>query len=156
MSVQLLKVGDKAPDFEAQDQNGKSISLSQFKGEKIALYFYPKDNTPGCTAEACSLRDNYQALLNKKIQVIGVSIDSVESHKKFETKYELPFPLIADPEKKIVNLFGVWGLKKFMGREYDGTHRTTYLIDENGCIVDIIEKPKTKIHADEILAFWKE
>src|SRR4051812_785248 len=116
-----LKEGDKAPAFTAVDQNGKTISLSAFKGKKVALYFYPKDDTPGCTAQACNLRDNYSVLIKKGIQVIGVSTDSVKSHKKFEQKFELPFPLVADEDKTIVESYHVWGLKKFMGREYMGT-----------------------------------
>lgn len=151
-----LKEGSKAPAFKAVDQNGKSISLSDFKGKKVILYFYPKDDTPGCTAQACNLRDNYKALLKKGYQVIGVSTDDVKSHKKFETKYELPFPLVSDADKAIVNKYQLWGEKKFMGRTYMGTTRTTFLIDENGKIVKIINKPDTANHTEEVLAAWSE
>lgn len=146
--------GTEAPLFSAPDQNGNLIELSQFKGKKVVLYFYPKDDTPGCTAQACNLRDNHSELLNKGIQVIGVSVDSVKSHKKFETKYQLPFPLIADEEKTIVAAYNVWGEKKFMGKTYMGTSRTTFLIDEQGIIQKIITKPDTKNHAAEVLAAW--
>lgn len=146
-----LKIGSKAPAFSGTDQNGNKIALKDFKGQKVALYFYPKDDTPGCTAQACNLRDNYKALQKAGIQVIGVSTDSVKSHKKFEQKYELPFPLIADEDMKIVEAYGVWGEKKFMGRTYMGTNRTTFLIDEAGKIAHIISKPDTKNHTAEIL-----
>lgn len=149
-----LKEGDKAPAFTAVDQNGKTITLSDFKGKKVVLYFYPKDDTPGCTAQACNLRDNYSELLKRGFQVIGVSTDSVKKHKKFEQKYELPFPLVADEEKKVVESYGVWGKKKFMGREYMGTHRTTFLIDEEGIIKKILDKPDTAHHTEEVLAAW--
>lgn len=151
----VLKVGDKAPQFKGVDQNGNTISLADYKGKKVILYFYPKDNTPGCTAQACNLRDKYSELLQKGYHIIGVSVDSVASHKKFETKFELPFPLIADTDKKIVAQYGVWGLKKFMGREFDGTHRTTFLIDEKGIIHAIITKPDTKNHAQQVEEAWK-
>ena len=150
-----LKIGDKAPDFSGKDQNGKTIQLSDFSGKKIAIYFYPKDNTPGCTVQACNLRDNDAALTKAGIQIIGVSADSSASHTKFIEKFSLPFPLIADEDKTIIQQFGVWGPKKFMGKEYDGIHRTTFVIDENHTIVGIIEKPKTKEHAEEILALLK-
>ena len=150
-----LKIGDKAPDFSGKDQNGKTIQLSDFSGKKIAIYFYPKDNTPGCTVQACNLRDNDAALTNAGVQIIGVSADSSASHIKFIEKFSLPFPLIADEDKTIIQQFGVWGPKKFMGKEYDGIHRTTFVIDENHTIVGIIEKPKTKEHAEEILALLK-
>lgn len=147
-----LKPGSKAPAFSGTDQQENNIALKDFKGKKVVLYFYPKDDTPGCTAQACNLRDNYAALQKAGIQVIGVSTDSVKSHKKFEQKYELPFPLIADEDRKIVEAYGVWGEKKFMGRTYMGTHRTTFLISETGKIELIITKPDTKNHAQEILA----
>ena len=150
-----LKIGDKAPDFTGTDQNGKTINLSDFKGKKLAIYFYPKDNTPGCTVQACNIRDNYSALMNNGIQVIGVSADSGLSHQKFVDKFNLPFPLIADEDKKVIEAFGVWGPKKFMGKEYDGIHRTTFLIDESQSILGIIEKPKTKEHAEEILEIFQ-
>lgn len=151
-----LKIGSKAPAFSGNDQNGNKIALKDFKGKKVVLYFYPKDDTPGCTAQACNLRDNYQDLLKSGMQIVGVSVDSVKSHKKFEQKYELPFPLIADEDKKIVEAYGVWGEKKFMGRTYMGTNRVTFLIDEQGKINHIISKPDTKNHTAEILAAWNE
>lgn len=150
-----LKTGDKAPNFKGIDQNGNTIELSQFSGKKVALYFYPKDDTPGCTAQACNLRDNLSELKTHGIQVIGVSTDSVKSHDKFVSKFKLNFPLIADENKEIVEQYGVWGLKKFMGREYMGTNRTTFIINENGNIHSVISKPKTNAHAEEILALLK-
>lgn len=149
-----LTVGKKAPAFSGVDQNGNSIALKDFKGKKVVLYFYPKDDTPGCTAQACNLRDNHSELLKKGFVVIGVSVDSVKKHKKFEEKYELPFSLVADEDKKIVEAYGVWGEKKFMGKTYMGTTRTTFLIDEDGKIKSIIEKPDTKNHAAEVLEAW--
>jgi peroxiredoxin Q/BCP len=149
-----LKVGDKAPVFTATDQNGKTINLGDFKGKKLVVYFYPKDNTPGCTTQACNLRDNYSDLLAKGIQVVGVSADSAGSHQKFIDKFTLPFPLIADEDRKVIEQFGVWGPKKFMGKEYDGIHRTTFLINEDQSIVGIIEKPNTKAHAEEIFKIF--
>lgn len=146
-----LKEGDKAPAFSGLDQNGDTISLADYAGKKVVLYFYPKDDTPGCTAQACNLRDNYSELLNAGLQVIGVSVDSGKSHKKFEQKYHLPFPLIADTDKKIVHDYGVYGEKKFMGRQYMGTFRTTFVIDGEGRIEKIIEKPDTKHHASQVL-----
>jgi peroxiredoxin Q/BCP len=150
-----LKVGDKAPEFKGVDQNGNPVDLNHFTGKKVALYFYPKDDTPGCTAQACNLRDNFDVLKEKGIEVLGVSTDSVKSHAKFVDKFKLNFTLIADENKEIVEKFGVWGLKKFMGREYMGTSRTTFLIDEKGLIEGIISKPKTNAHAEEILAILK-
>ncbi len=149
--MKTLKVGDAAPKFEGVDQNNKKITAEDFKGSKWVVYFYPKDNTPGCTAQACSLRDGYDKLLSKGIKVLGVSADSVKSHDKFSSKFSLPFPLLADEAKDLINLFGVWGPKKFMGREYEGIHRLTFVIDENGLITHVIQKPKTKDHANEIL-----
>jgi peroxiredoxin Q/BCP len=146
--------GKKAPVFKGIDQNGNKISLTDFKGKKVILYFYPKDDTPGCTAQACNLRDNYAALLKKGFVVVGVSTDPVKAHKKFETKYELPFPLIADEGKQIVEQYGVWGEKKFMGKTYMGTTRTTFLIGEDGKIKKIINKPDTKNHTEEVLNAW--
>lgn len=146
-----LKVGDKAPAINAKDQNGNEISLAQFKGKKVVLYFYPKDSTPGCTKEACNFRDNYKTLQKKGYEVIGVSTDSEKSHLKFIEKYELPFPLIADTDQKVVNDYGVWGLKKFMGREYMGINRTTFLIDEKGKIEKLIEKVDTENSTEQIL-----
>lgn len=153
--MKQLKTGDKAPVFEGTDQNGKTISLNDFKGKKVAIYFYPKDNTPGCTVQACNLRDNYEVLMEKGIQVIGVSADSVASHQKFIDKFDLPFPLIADEDRKVIEQFGVWGPKKFMGKEYDGIHRTTFLIDEDQKIAGLIDKVNTKDHANEILEIFK-
>jgi peroxiredoxin Q/BCP len=150
-----LKIGDKAPNFEGVDQHGNNISSKDYTGKKTVIYFYPKDNTPGCTAQACSIRDNYDSLLKNGIQVIGISADSVVSHQKFVTKYDLPFPLIADEDKSIIEAFGVWGPKKFMGKEYDGIHRTTFLLDEEAIVKGIIEKPNTKAHAEEILSFFE-
>lgn len=151
-----LKTGDKAPEFSGIDQNGNTISLADFKGKKLVVYFYPKDDTPGCTAQACSLRDNYSELLAQGISILGVSADSTASHKKFITKYELPFSLISDENKEVISLFGVWGPKKFMGKEYDGIHRTTFVIDEEQTIIEIINKPNTKEHAAEILKILNE
>lgn len=146
------KVGDKAPVINAMDQNGNMISLADFKGSKVILYFYPKDDTTGCTAEACNLRDNYDNLLEKGFKIIGVSADSAASHKKFAGKYNLPFPLIPDTDKKIINDYGVWGKKKLYGKEYDGIYRTTFIISEDGIIMKIFDKVDTKQHTDQILA----
>ena len=146
-----LKIGDKAPTINAIDQNGNQITLDQYKGKKVVLYFYPKDMTSGCTAQACNLSDNYSHLNKNGYDVIGVSCDSVKRHQKFIEKYDLPFNLISDEDKKVVNDYGVWQLKKFMGREYMGIVRTTFLIDENGKIEDIIEKVNTKDHTSQIL-----
>lgn len=146
-----LKEGDKAPDFTAKDQNGKTVSLSDFKGKTVILYFYPKDDTPGCTAEACDFRDNYQSLVGKGFEVIGVSTDDEKSHKKFETKYSLPFPLIADESKEIVEAYGVWGEKNMYGKVYMGTMRTTFIIDANGIIQKVIDKVDTKASSQQVL-----
>ena len=146
-----LKAGDKAPDFTAKDQNGKEISLADFKGTQVILYFYPKDDTPGCTAEACDVRDNYQSLQGKGFQVIGVSTDDEKSHKKFETKYSLPFPLIADADKHIVEAYGVWVEKNMYGKKYMGTARTTFIIDADGVISKVIEKVDTKNSSQQVL-----
>jgi peroxiredoxin Q/BCP len=149
--INMLKIGDKAPAINSIDQNGEKITLEQFKGKKIVLYFYPKDMTPGCTMQSCNLRDNYQTLLNEGYVVLGCSADSPEKHQKFIAKYDLPFPLISDESKQVLNAYGVWGPKKFMGRAYDGISRTTFVIDENGVIIDIITKVKTKEHTKQIL-----
>jgi peroxiredoxin Q/BCP len=149
-----LKEGDKAPIFKGIDQQGNTVSLSDLKGKRVILYFYPKDMTPGCTAQACNLRDNYDALLKKGYAVVGVSADSEKSHLKFADKYELPFPLLADEDKTILTQYGVFGEKKFMGKIYDGIHRTTFLINESGVIDKIITKPDTKNHTAEILEIW--
>jgi len=144
-------VGDKVPEFEGVDQNNAAISSDDYTGGRWVIYFYPKDNTPGCTAQACSLRDGYNDLLAKGIKVIGVSADSVKSHDKFASKFDLSFPLLADENKEVIEKFGVWGPKKFMGREYEGIHRVSFVIDENGIVEHVIQKPKTKDHANEIL-----
>jgi len=146
-----LKIGDKAPDFKGVDENNKDISLTDYTGKKIILYFYPKDNTPGCTNEACNLRDNYDMWINRGYDVIGVSPDSQQSHLKFIDKHSLPFTLISDPDKVIIKEYGAWGPKKLYGREYEGLLRTTFVIDENGVITNIFEKVKTKDHTNQIL-----
>ena len=148
-----MNIGDKAPEILGKDENGKEIRLSDYKGQKLVLYFYPKDNTSGCTAEACSLRDNYSELRKAGYSVVGVSVDDEKSHQKFIAKNELPFPLIADTDKTLVEQFGVWGEKSMYGRKYFGTIRTTFIIDENGIIEKIIgpKQIKTKIHASQIL-----
>ena len=150
-----LKVGDAVPSWSGVDQKGEVHTAKSYSGKKTAIYFYPKDNTPGCTTQACNLRDNWSELQKLGIEVIGVSADSEKSHQKFIDKYELPFTLISDEQKEMINLFGVWGEKKFMGKVYDGIHRNTFLIDEKGIIVGIIEKPKTKAHAEEIMEIFK-
>ena len=146
-----LKKGDKAPDFSGLDQDGNSHKLADYKGKKLVVFFYPKASTPGCTAEACDLRDNENALKAQGYHLVGVSADSVKRQKNFAEKNNLPFPLLADENHEILNAFGVWGPKKFMGREFDGIHRTTFIIDEKGVITDVIEKVKTKEHAKQIL-----
>lgn len=146
-----LNEGEKAPAFTGKDQNGKKISLKDFKGKKVVLYFYPEDDTPTCTVEACNLRDNYKLLQKAGLEVLGVSPDDGKKHKKFELKYQLPFTLIEDPDKKIIDQYGVWGEKNLYGRKYMGLHRTTFLIDEKGIIQKIFRKPKSKIHSQEIL-----
>lgn len=145
-----LKIGDKAPYFEGIDQNKKKVSLKDFESKKVVLFFYPKASTPGCTMEAKNLRDNYQTFLDKGYAIVGVSADSVKRQLNFATKNELQYSLIADEDKTILNAYGVWGPKKFMGREYDGIHRTTFIIDENGIIEDVIKKVKTKAHTEQI------
>lgn len=150
-----LKVGDKAPEFKALNENEQTISLSDFTGKKVILYFYPKDMTPGCTAESCNLGENYQLLKDKGFEIIGVSPDSAKRHLKFIDKYDLPFSLIADEDRKVLEAYNVWGPKKFMGKEYDGVHRTTFVIDENGIIEKIFLKVKTKDHTNQILESYK-
>ncbi|SMC35836.1 thioredoxin-dependent thiol peroxidase [Moheibacter sediminis] len=147
----MLQKGQKVPDFQGSDQDGNTIKSSDYKGKKYVLFFYPKASTPGCTAEACDLRDNEEALKAKGYEIIGVSADSVKRQKNFATKYDLNYPLIADENREVIEAFGVWGPKKFMGREFDGIHRTTFLIDEKGIIEEVIEKVKTKEHAKQIL-----
>ncbi len=149
--MSTLTKGDKAPIFTGVDQDGQPVSSSDYAGKKLVLYFYPKDDTPGCTAEACSLRDNYDKLLSAGYDVLGVSTDPVKSHKKFVDKFTLPFRLLSDTEKTVSEAFGVYGLKKFMGKEYMGINRTTFLIDEKGIISDVISKVDTKKHAEQIL-----
>jgi peroxiredoxin Q/BCP len=151
-----LKVGDAVPSWSGVDQLGKTHSAKAYEGKKTAIYFYPKDNTPGCTTQACNIRDNWSELQKQGIEVIGVSADSDKSHQKFIDKFELPFTLITDEQKEMIQLFGVWGEKKFMGKVYDGIHRTTFLADEKGIIVGIIEKPKTKAHAEEIMEIFNK
>ncbi len=146
-----LKAGDDAPQFESIDQDGNPIKLSDYKGKKVVLYFYPKDNTPGCTAESCNLRDNYDQLIKQGYAVLGVSPDNEKSHQKFIAKHELPFSLIADTDKSVHELYGTWGEKSMYGRKYMGTIRTTFVIDENGKIEEVIEKVKTKDHTAQIL-----
>ncbi len=146
-----LKIGDIAPAINSVDQNNESITLEQFKGKKVVLYFYPKDMTPGCTVQSCNLRDNYKELLAKGYVVLGCSADSPARHVKFIEKYDLPFSLISDEEKKVVEDYGVWALKKFMGKEYMGINRTTFIIDEKGIIEDIIQKVNTKQHTSQII-----
>jgi len=149
--LNTLKPGDKAPDFSAIDQNGNTVSLSDFKGKKLVVFFYPKADTPTCTTEACNLRDNYQRFLEQGYEILGVSADSPKRQSKFKTKYDLPFPLLADEYHKLLNAFGVWGPKKFMGRLFDGIHRTTFVIDGKGVISEVISDVKSKRHADQIL-----
>ena len=147
----MLTAGSPAPSFSAKDQSGSTVTLANFRGKKVALYFYPKDDTPGCTAQACNLRDNIGSLTQHGIQVIGVSVDSEKSHKKFEEKFGLNFPLLADVDHAIVDAYGVWGEKQFMGKTHMGIHRVTYLIDEEGVIKDVISKVDTKDHATQVL-----
>jgi peroxiredoxin Q/BCP len=151
-----LTEGDKAPAFKSKDQNGNPVSLSDFKGKKVALYFYPEDDTPTCTIEACNLRDNYSLLKQNGIMILGVSPDDEKKHKKFEKKFDLPFTLLADEGKKIIDKYGVWGEKNLYGRKYMGLHRTTFLIDERGVIKKIFKKPRSKMHSEEILKAWQE
>ena len=147
-----LQIGEAAPEISAKDQNGNDVKLSDFKGKKVILYFYPKDDTPGCTAQACNLRDNYESLLNNGFVVLGVSVDNEKSHQKFIKKYNLPFPLLADTDHAIVEAYGVWVEKSMYGKTYMGTARTTFVIDENGIVSEIIQKVDTKNHTDQILS----
>lgn len=150
-TMTTLKAGDNAPDFSGPNEKNETISLSDFQGKKLVLYFYPKDMTPGCTTQSCNLRDNYDMLLKQGYQVLGVSADAPARHQKFIDKYDLPFSLLADEDHTVLNAYGVWGPKKFMGKEYDGIHRTTFVIDENGIIEEVIGKVKTKDHTAQIL-----
>ena len=149
--MDTLKKGDKAPDFSGFDQEGNFRQLEDYVGKKLVVFFYPKADTPGCTAEACDLRDNFERFKAQNYELLGVSADSEQKQAKFSTKYKLPFPLIADEDKSVINAFGVWGPKKFMGRTYDGIHRTTFVIDEKGMIEEVISDVKTKAHANQIL-----
>jgi len=149
--MNTLKVGDKAPNFETKDNQGIVRKLSDYTGKKLVVFFYPKASTPGCTAEACNLRDHYHTFQAKGYEILWVSADSEKRQDNFAQKYELPFPLLADENHQVINGFGVWGPKKFMGREYDGIHRTTFVIDENGIIENVISKVKTKDHASQLL-----
>ena len=146
-----LQVGDKVPVFSVSDDRGNIQKLSDYKGQKLVVFFYPKASTPGCTAEACGLRDHYKELLDAGYALLGVSADSEKRQRNFSEKYDFPFPLLADEDKQVINAFGVWGPKKFMGREYDGIHRMTFIIDENGVVERVIDKVKTKVHAAQIL-----
>lgn len=150
-----LKVGDKAPDFQYTGKDGKIYNLKSFEGKKLILYFYPKDNTPGCTAESCNLRDNYSLLRENGFEIVGVSADSEKSHEKFRDKYSLPFDLISDTDKTVLEAYGVWGEKKMMGRTYMGIHRITFVIDEKGNIEKVYQKVQTKEHSEQILADFK-
>ncbi|MDA8596382.1 thioredoxin-dependent thiol peroxidase [Flavobacteriaceae bacterium] len=150
--MNMLKIGDKAPDFELLDQHGNTLNSKDYKGQSYVVFFYPKASTPGCTAEACNLRDAQQDLLDKGIKVIGVSADSVKRQSNFSVKQELNYPLLADEDRVLINAYGVWGPKKFMGKEYDGIHRTTFLVNNQGVIREVISKVKTKDHANQILA----
>jgi peroxiredoxin Q/BCP len=149
-----LKEGDKAPAFSGKDQNGQKVSLADYKGKKLILYFYPQDDTPTCTVQACNLRDNDALLRKEGFSILGVSPDDEKSHRKFEAKFNLPFPLLADPEHKIIDKYGVWGEKQLYGRKYQGLHRTTFLIDEKGVIIRIFLKPRSKTHSEEIVKAW--
>jgi len=149
--MNTLKVGDKAPNFETKDNQGIIRKLDDYSGKKLVVFFYPKASTPGCTAEACNLRDHYQTFQSKGYEILGVSADSEKRQQNFVQKHQLPFPLLADENRDVINGFGVWGAKKFMGREYDGIHRTTFVIDGNGIIENVISKVKTKDHASQIL-----
>ncbi|SFD07228.1 thioredoxin-dependent thiol peroxidase [Algibacter pectinivorans] len=149
--MNTLKQGDAVPNFTAKDEQGNDISLSDYKGKKLVVFFYPKASTPGCTVEACNLRDNYTELKAQGYELLGVSADSAKRQSNFKNKHEFPFPLLADEDKTVINAFGVWGPKKFMGREYDGIHRMTFLINEQGVVDRVIQKVKTKDHAAQIL-----
>ena len=151
----MLKEGDKAPDFKVRDADGNQVKLSSFRGRKVVLYFYPKDDTPGCTREACSFRDSHSKLTRRGIKVLGISLDSEASHKKFAAKYDLPFTLLSDPKRSVSEAYGTYGEKKFMGRTYMGLHRMTFLIDEKGRIKKIFNKVKPEDHADEVLEAFK-
>ncbi len=148
----MLTAGMKAPDFTLKNEEGREISLKDFKGKKVVVYFYPKDNTPGCTKEACSLRDSYDAILEKGAVVIGISADSEKSHENFKSKFGLPFFLLSDPEKKVIKAFGAWGGKSMMGKKYEGILRSTFVIDGSGVVVKVFDKVKTTVHGEEVLS----
>ncbi|MFZ9299604.1 MAG: thioredoxin-dependent thiol peroxidase [Chitinophagaceae bacterium] len=149
----MVLEGQKAPVFKATDQNGNTVSLSDFKGKKVAIFFYPQDDTPTCTQQACNLRDNFTLLKKNGIAVVGISPDDVEKHAKYQSKYDLPFTLLADPKHKIIESYGVWGEKNMYGKKYMGLLRTTFIIDEKGVVIKVIKKPKVKMHAEEIITF---
>jgi peroxiredoxin Q/BCP len=149
--MKTLQAGDTVPNFTVNDEAGNSVSLSDYKGKKLVVFFYPKANTPGCTAEACNLRDHYKELKDAGFSILGVSADNENKQANFKNKFDFPFPLLADEDKEVINAFGVWGHKKFMGKEYDGIHRKTFLVDENGVVARVIDKVKTKDHAAQIL-----
>ncbi len=150
-----LEAGNPAPQFTSINEDGQEVSLKDFKGKKLILFFYPKDDTPGCTAAACNLRDNYSVLREKGFEMLGVSPDKDTKHRKFIDKHSFPFSLVADPDKEVIKAYGLWGLKKFMGREYEGVYRTTFIIDEKGIIEHVISKVKTKAHTEQILALYE-
>ncbi|MEP2935552.1 MAG: thioredoxin-dependent thiol peroxidase [Gilvibacter sp.] len=149
--MNTLKVGEAVPHFAVNDQDGNLIDLNDYKGQKLIVFFYPAASTPGCTAEACDLRDHYKELSDLGYAILGVSADTEKKQTNFRNKYEFQYPLLADTNKEVINAFGVWGLKKFMGREYDGIHRKTFLIDEKGTVTHVIDKVKTKVHAQQII-----
>lgn len=148
----MLEVGDKAPDFTLPNQDGEEVSLADFAGKRVVVYFYPKDNTPGCTKEACSIRDNFPAITDKEAVVLGISADTVESHKKFKEKHDLPFTLLSDPEKAVIKAFGAWGTKKMYGKEYEGIMRSTYVINPEGTVEKVFKKVKAAEHGTELLS----
>ncbi|RNC87299.1 MAG: thioredoxin-dependent thiol peroxidase [Winogradskyella sp.] len=149
--MNTLKAGDKVPNFTVNDQDGNTVSLSDYKGKKLVVFFYPKANTPTCTVEACNLGENYKALQDAGYEILGVSADSEKRQSNFKNKFDFPYPLLADTEKEVINAFGVWGPKKFMGREFDGIHRITFIVNEDGVVERVIDKVKAKIHSDQIL-----
>ncbi|CAN5422849.1 thioredoxin-dependent thiol peroxidase [soil metagenome] len=152
----MLTEGSKAPAFSGLDQDGNKVSLKDFKGKKLVIYFYPADDTPACTTQACNLRDNYALLRKEGFEILGISPDEIKAHKKFQVKFSLPFTLIADPEHKIIEKFGVWGEKQLYGRKYVGLLRTTFVLDEKGVIRKVFARPKNKAHAEEIIGAWKD
>jgi len=152
VTMNTLKVGDTVPDFSAKDQDGNTIQLADYAGKKLVVFFYPRASTPGCTAEACNLRDNYEVLQEQGFSLLGVSADTQKKQANFRSKYEFPFPLIADEDHTVLNIFGVWGPKKFMGKEFDGIHRKTFVVGEDKKVIQVIDKVKTKDHAAQLLA----